>query len=715
MPARPEDPQALLRRRIDAFRMTGDAAILDESSSAAAATVWRAEYEPSSGAVSISVLHLIAWYHWARADALGSSGEADLYRAVDLFRLLSGPRPELVPESIARHLAAESDPAELGKRGVDLVRRLGPRDDVYLIDHAIALLRRAAQETTVTTVRVDSHNALSIALSNKFDWFGDAAELDASIDAGRAAAEGAVEARLRAAALFLSNLGVNHRTRYWRTGDVADLDDAVRYGRQAVGHAGPEDDVAMYHAMLGLSLRALGEHLKALPDLDEAVTSLRLAVGATSLENPVLRRRVMNLVSVLRSRFTLSQNLADLDAAVAAVAALQVPASHPNHAAMAEAMSHALVNRYEQTGDRNTLADAISHVRQAALVETPHRAEVLSHLETLLRHRYSRYGDAVDLDQSIQAAQQAVDLTAPAAPARAGYLSHLGMGLRHRFMISRDVADLRRAVEVSRKAVEVAPHRFVDRAAHLANLGAALGALCEETNAIAELDEAIDVLRKSVELSPPGRPDRVGRVGNLAIALRVRWHRDGRRGDLDEMMRIAREASAEDAPNRALPLLHLGNSLLDRYRQDGDTTDLTAAIEAWHEVAGIDEAPMSTRITASRQWATVAAENGLLDKAAEGYAAAVRLLPSLVWIGLRRADRERLLAADGMHLAADGAAIAVSGTDPATAIALLEQGRAVLWADAVSPERDVRRLAERNPFLANRLVRLRERFGALDG
>jgi hypothetical protein len=723
MPAQPpEDPQELLRSRIDSFRATGDTAILDETSTAAAAEVWQASHDPSSGAIAISVVHLIAWFHWCRSDAAGDRGEADRYRAVDLFRMLLGPRPELVPEPIAQHLRTESNPAELSRRAHDLVQRAGPRDDRYLLDHAIALLRRAVRETTETTVRVDSYNALSIALHNRFDWFGDPADLDSSIDAGRMAAEGAVQARMRAAALYLSNLGVSCRTRYWRSGDAADLDDAVRYGRQAVGHAGPEDDIASYHAMLGLSLRALGSHRTTLADLDEAVASLRLSVDATPLDSPDLRKRVMNLISLLQTRFTFGGDLSDLDAAVDAAASVQrkMSVSQPNRAAMTEAVSHALSSRYERTGDRANLEDAIRHARDAVAateMETPYRADILSHLETLLRHRYARYEHSADLDEAIRAAQDAVALTAPGAPARAGYLSALGMGLRQRFALSKDVADLRQAVEVSRGAVEVAPYRLEDRAGHLANLGAALGALFQQTNAIADLDEAIGVLREAVELSPRGRPNRLGRLGNLAIARRMRWHRDHQRHDLDEVVDLVREAVtevAEDDPNRAQPLLQLGYGLLDRFHQAGDPADLDEAIDAWRQVTDIAEAPMSTRITASRRWANVAAENRLLASSVEGYAAAIQLLPSLAWIGLHRSDRERLLANDGVNLASDGAAIALASTDPADAIRMLEQGRAVLWADTVSPEKELRRLAQRNPFLANRLVRLREKFGVLD-
>jgi hypothetical protein len=116
MPAQPaEDPQELLRRRIDSFRATGDTAILDETSTAAAAEVWQASFDPSSGAVAISAVHLIAWFHWCRSDAAGARGEADLHGAVDLFRMLFGARPELVPEPIARRLRTESNPTELSR------------------------------------------------------------------------------------------------------------------------------------------------------------------------------------------------------------------------------------------------------------------------------------------------------------------------------------------------------------------------------------------------------------------------------------------------------------------------------------------------------------------------------------------------------------------------------------------------------------------------
>jgi hypothetical protein len=114
----------------------------------------------------------------------------------------------------------------------------------------------------------------------------------------------------------------------------------------------------------------------------------------------------------------------------------------------------------------------------------------------------------------------------------------------------------------------------------------------------------------------------------------------------------------------------------------------------------------SIRLAAARRWGAAAADARRTREAAEGYAAAVGLLPAVAWHGLDLATREEQLA-QWAGLAADAAACAVLDARPELAVELLEQGRSVLWAQALNLRSDLTRLTEIAPGLAGRLDSIR--------
>jgi hypothetical protein len=113
------------------------------------------------------------------------------------------------------------------------------------------------------------------------------------------------------------------------------------------------------------------------------------------------------------------------------------------------------------------------------------------------------------------------------------------------------------------------------------------------------------------------------------------------------------------------------------------------------------------RLTAAGAWGSAAAGAGRTRDAADGYAAAVGLLPVLAFHGLDRATREEHLA-QWPGLAADAAACAVLDDRPEVAVELLEQGRSVLWTQALNLRTDLTRLADTAPGLAQRLTSIRQ-------
>ena len=279
--------------------------------------------------------------------------------------------------------------------------------------------------------------------------------------------------------------------------------------------------------------------------------------------------------------------------------------------------------------------------------------------------RFERAGDAADLDAAIDAGRQAVDLTPPGHPDLAVYLSNLGVpcapgssgpGTPRTWTPRSTPAG--RPPTSPRPATPTCP-------AILSNLGSSLLSRFERAGDAADLDAAIDAGQQAVDLTPPGHPDLAVYLSNLGISLHTRFERAGDTADLDA----------------AIELLAA--------RQPG--ADRDTQLSGWPP---------------RRAWGAAAADAGRTHEAAEGYAAAVGLLPAVAWHGLDRATREEQLA-QWAGLAADAAACAVLDGRPELAVELLEQGRSVLWSQALNLRSDLTRLAEQAPDLAARLDSIR--------
>ena len=96
---------------------------------------------------------------------------------------------------------------------------------------------------------------LGIALLARFEQTGTRADLDAAIDADRAAADVIPDGHLYRGVL-LSNLGNVLRIRFGETGERADLDAAIEASQAAVGSTPPgHADRPWMLSNLGVALR----------------------------------------------------------------------------------------------------------------------------------------------------------------------------------------------------------------------------------------------------------------------------------------------------------------------------------------------------------------------------------------------------------------------------------------------------------------------------
>lgn len=145
------------------------------------------------------------------------------------------------------------------------------------------------------------------------------------------------------------------------------------------------------------------------------------------------------------------------------------------------------------------------------------------------------------------------------------------------------------------------------------------------------------------------------------------------------------------------------------HRHLGDGDALTEALGCYREAAASAGSPTERRAEAADRWGALAAEAGQFDVAAEGYAAAVRLLPRLAGRRLGREDAQYWLGRFA-GVAADAAACALAAGDAVSAVTLLESGRCVLAAQALDSRGDLSDLQERAPELAERFRTLTAEF-----
>ena len=199
--------------------------------------------------------------------------------------------------------------------------------------------------------------------------------------------------------------------------------------------------------------------------------------------------------------------------------------------------------------------------------------------------------------------------------------------------------------------------------------------------------------RSSLTDVPAPHPDRADYLSNLGACLQAWFRYTGQRDDLDAAVAAGREAVAcSSGPDRAECAFRLADALRTRHQISGDDADLDEALRHWHEAGATAAARPWIRLSASRRAADLAAQTGRWPQASAAFGTAIELLPAVAWIGLTRRAREEHLRECG-GLAPDTTAAALMLAEPRLALARAEEGRSVLWAQALNLRTDLSDLA----------------------
>ncbi|MGI5240193.1 hypothetical protein [Dactylosporangium sp. CA-139066] len=452
--------------------------------------------------------------------------------------------------------------------------------------------------------------------------------------------------------------------------------------------------------------------------LDQAVARLRAAVAAAGPDEPDLGQMHADLAGALQRRYEAGAEAADLDEAVAGWReGLRLhSADAPDRVGPQSNLALALRMRFEQLGVRDDIDQAVTLGREALRTATPAlRAVVQSNLAGALLLRFRHTGATADLDEAVALGREAAE--AADEERQLGCRSNLCLALMIRHMASGAAADLDDAIRWGRTAAEAAPRDAPERPAVLTNLAGALHVRFHRTRNLRDLDAAIDYARQAVAAtaSDRGAPDR-GALSDLSMLLLSYFDIDRSRDTLEEAIAAARQGVGGSAnathPSYSSHLANLAEGLLERYRHDAAEADLTEALALLHRAAHHPSAPVARRLDAARSHAEAAARWRGLEAALPMYRVAVGLVPLMAWRGITREDRQRLLHVSGSGLACDAAAGAIGTAAPDLAVALLEQGRGVLWSQLLESRTDLSALRTADQRLADRLAHVRRQLDA---
>ncbi len=239
--------------------------------------------------------------------------------------------------------------------------------DPTLTGQVIALWQRIVQALSVDNpARASSLSCLSLAMMLRFQIAADPADLDAAVTIGCEAAQAAAQDDEDLPGI-LTSTGDLLVLRFTLSGRPADLDEAIGlFGRALAATPAGNADRAGNLASVSEAMRIRFDRDGDPADLDEAVRAGLAAVEESGAEEDQVRWLLI-AGNALARRFELTGRTADGDAAIAAFRRLldEAPGDDPSRGTYLTNLGAILRNRFEVSGDRFALAEAIAVGAQA--------------------------------------------------------------------------------------------------------------------------------------------------------------------------------------------------------------------------------------------------------------------------------------------------------------------------------------------------------------
>lgn len=353
---------------------------------------------------------------------------------------------------------------------------------------------------------------------------------------------------------YANELALSLKERYRRTGDVADLDEAIRALGPLPDKLTSSPDPGLFVlSNLGMLLRMRHQHLGSPADLQRAITAYEriLAAGDAGDASERVRPFVLtNLGVALMSRYEETGDPADLQFAEEHLeqAVAETPPGSPGHWERLQNLSHVLIERMSSTEaieDVDRALELLERTRAATPAGPVHPARQEAMLVAVQATRFRLTGAPEASESVLAVGQQALASLPPEEPQRPLLLNDLGRVLLARFGQAGDRADLDRAVEIFELAIDVPSTDWPYRPRQMASLAAALQARHHLTGGSGDLDRAVRLYRVASQHADHG--DLRGRLAGAVAwadwaACRRAWEELAEAGScvLELVVRLAR-------------------------------------------------------------------------------------------------------------------------------------------------------------------------------
>ena len=493
----------------------------------------------------------------------------------------------------------------------------------------------------------------------------------------------------------LNSLAVAVFIRFKQLGRIEDLEEATTCYRQALAlqpHGHPNRSLSLSN--LGYAMFTSFEQLGKMEDLEEAIKCHRQALALRPHGHPNRSDSLNNLAIAAFILFKQLGRIEDLEEGITCCrqALVLQPHGHPNHSLFLSNLGYGASTRFEQLGRMEDLEEAITCHRQALALRPhghPNHSDSLNNLAIAVFTLFKQLGRMEYLEEAIRCYRQALALRPHGHHSRSDSLNNLAMAVFFRFKqlgVLGRMEDLEEAITCYRQALALQPHGHPSHSRSLDNLGCAMSTSFEKLGRLEDLEEAITCRRQAIALQPLGHPYRSGSLNNLGIAVYSRFRQSRSNDDLLDAVKYlseARDVLPTGHPSQSTFGSDLASILLIQYdiasKLDESLFMMTEAFELFEHAANHSPASAKDRFDAAVTWAREAHQRDH-ESAVHAYTNSLTLLGRRLILAPTIESQQRLLTSVPAALALHSASCSINRGELKSAIELLEQGRAVLWA-----------------------------------
>ena len=327
---------------------------------------------------------------------------------------------------------------------------------------------------------------------------------------------------------------------------------------------------------------------------EDAIDKAQAAVNEVVTTPAERAARLLTLGNLFKERFKRDGCLQDLDNAIKETnkAVVLFPKSDQNYVTTLKDLCITLVWRCSKSNSMGNLEEAIITTRATIAVLREGNLEPsleLSNLGTMLKNRFDQLRLRQDLDDALQAIQQALRSMPhddPNLPTCLGNLANVVLTQVEVYGRSKDVQE---SIRLVRTVANAAPNS-TDLSNWYARLGHALISYYKRSGDMDDLSAAIETSQNALDSTVNNTFCFWNAQFVLGDRLELRYRRLGSCEDLSEAIRLAESvAKALENDHKCLPVVlqSLASRLSLRYNKYGDLKDLEEAIEVFNKLVNI--------------------------------------------------------------------------------------------------------------------------------